>query len=54
LKVKSLAEPGFGSVADITACPGTDTCNLGISNSTATSAVLSEVIEDEFPELFTE
>ncbi len=24
-----LAEPGFDSVADITACPGTDSCNLG-------------------------
>jgi len=51
LESEKFAEPGFGSVADITACPGTDTCNLGISNSTATSAVLSEVIEDEFPEL---
>ena len=51
LESEKFGEPGFGSVADITACPGTDTCNLGISNSTATSAVLSEVIEDEFPEL---
>ena len=30
----NIAEPGFDSVADITACPGTDTCNLGISSST--------------------
>ena len=51
LESEKFGEPGFGSVADITACPGTDTCNLGISNSTATSAVLSEVIEDEFPDL---
>jgi sulfite reductase (ferredoxin) len=28
-----LAAPGFDSVADVTTCPGTDTCNLGISNS---------------------
>lgn len=46
----NLAAAGFGSVADITSCPGTDTCNLGISNSTGTALVLSEVIEEEFPE----
>ncbi|MCW3118841.1 MAG: hypothetical protein JWM28_2923 [Chitinophagaceae bacterium] len=50
LESENLAEPGFGSTADITACPGTDTCNLGISNSTSISKVLSEVIDDEFPE----
>ena len=49
-KVK-LAEPGFDSVADITACPGTDTCNLGISDSTAISLVLEKVVREEFPEL---
>lgn len=51
LEAEGLGLPGAGSVADITACPGTDTCNLGISNSTATALALSEVIEDEFPEL---
>jgi sulfite reductase (ferredoxin) len=50
LEANGFAEPGFGSTADITACPGTDTCNLGISSSTGVSAVLSEVVEDEFPE----
>ncbi|TAH00257.1 MAG: HEPN domain-containing protein [Sphingobacteriales bacterium] len=45
-----LAKPGFGSVADVTSCPGTDTCNLGISNSTGTAIALSEVIEEEFPQ----
>ena len=50
LESENLAEPGFGSTADVTACPGTDTCNLGISNSTGISKVLSEVIDDEFPE----
>jgi sulfite reductase (ferredoxin) len=28
-----LAEPGFDTTADITTCPGTDTCNLAISSS---------------------
>ncbi len=51
LDALGLAEPGFDSVADITACPGTDTCNLGISNSTAVSAALEEVITKEYPDL---
>ena len=46
-----LAEPGFDSVADITACPGTDTCNLGISNSTGIAQALEEVIVREYPDL---
>ncbi|HRG26164.1 MAG TPA: nitrite/sulfite reductase, partial [Chitinophagaceae bacterium] len=46
LESEGLATPGFGSVADITSCPGTDTCNLGISNSTGTALALSEVIEE--------
>lgn len=46
-----LAEPGFDSVADITACPGTDSCNLGISDSTQISLVLEKVIKEEFPDL---
>jgi len=28
-----LAEPGAGSITDMVACPGTDTCKLGISSS---------------------
>jgi sulfite reductase (ferredoxin) len=50
LAEENLATAGFGSTADVTSCPGTDTCNLGISNSTDTALVLSEVIEEEFPE----
>ncbi|RDV16179.1 nitrite reductase [Pontibacter diazotrophicus] len=46
-----LAEPGFNSVADITTCPGTDTCNLGISNSMTTAKVMENVIINEYPEL---
>jgi sulfite reductase (ferredoxin) len=46
-----LAEPGFNSVADITTCPGTDTCNLGISNSMTTAKVLENVLVQEYPEL---
>ncbi|MBL7889801.1 MAG: HEPN domain-containing protein [Bacteroidia bacterium] len=46
-----LAQIGFDSVADITACPGTDTCNLGISSSTGISKELERVITEEYPEL---
>jgi sulfite reductase (ferredoxin) len=47
----ALAEPGFDSVADITACPGTDSCNLGISDSTQISLELERVIKEEYPDL---
>ena len=46
-----LAEPGFQSVADVTSCPGTDTCNLGISNSTGITRELEKVILEEYPDL---
>ncbi|MCA6361456.1 MAG: HEPN domain-containing protein [Bacteroidetes bacterium] len=51
LLAAGLAKPGFGSAADVTACPGTDTCNLAISNSTHVALALGEVIEDDFPHL---
>jgi sulfite reductase (ferredoxin) len=46
-----MAEPGFDSTADVTACPGTDTCNLGISNSTGASSRIEQLIREEYPEL---
>jgi sulfite reductase (ferredoxin) len=51
LDTLGLAEPGFDSVADITACPGTDTCNLGISSSTGIAKELERVVKEEYPEL---
>jgi sulfite reductase (ferredoxin) len=51
LKDLNLADPGFDSLADITTCPGTDTCNLGISNSMSLAATLEQVIYTEYPEL---
>ena len=38
-------------VGDVTTCPGTDTCNLGISNSMSLSVALEDVIYEEYPEL---
>ncbi|MDB5089452.1 MAG: Sulfite reductase ferredoxin [Mucilaginibacter sp.] len=46
-----LAAPGFDSLADVTTCPGTDTCNLGISNSMTLSRVLEDVIYNEYEDL---
>ncbi|HEY4326754.1 MAG TPA: nitrite reductase [Mucilaginibacter sp.] len=43
-----LSTPGFDSPADVTTCPGTDTCNLGISNSMTLSKVLEDVIYNEY------
>ena len=35
----------FESGIDVTSCPGTDTCNLAISNSTHLSTVLEHMLE---------
>ncbi len=51
LDALGLADAGFDSTADITACPGTDTCNLGISSSTGIAKVLENVITTEYPDL---
>ncbi|HTJ14405.1 MAG TPA: hypothetical protein VL547_20340 [Dinghuibacter sp.] len=51
LESYGLGAPGFDSVADVTACPGTDTCNLAISSSTGIAAALEQVVDEEFPEL---
>lgn len=46
-----LAELGYNSLSDITACPGTDTCNLGIANSTDLANALEQVIVNEYQDL---
>jgi sulfite reductase (ferredoxin) len=46
-----FALPGFDSTTDITTCPGTDTCNLGITNSMNLAEVLEKFMFDEFPDL---
>lgn len=46
-----MADPGFDSVSDVTTCPGTDTCNLGISNSMELARVLGNLIKAEYHHL---
>ncbi|MDT0553147.1 HEPN domain-containing protein [Urechidicola vernalis] len=45
-----FAELGYNATQDITACPGTDTCNLGISSSTGIADRLEEVLKTEYPQ----
>ncbi|BDD08933.1 ferredoxin--nitrite reductase [Fulvitalea axinellae] len=51
LNEAGLADIGFGTLADITACPGTDTCNLGVTNSTDISLVLEDLLRERYPSL---
>jgi sulfite reductase (ferredoxin) len=37
-----LAVPGAGTIADVTACPGTDTCKLGIASSRGLAGVVRD------------
>ena len=50
----NLGLPGYDTTADITACPGTDTCALGVTNSTGLASILEDLVRTEFPEMVTE
>jgi sulfite reductase (ferredoxin) len=41
---------GYNTIGDITACPGTDTCNLGIASSTGIADELERVLKTEYPQ----
>ncbi|WP_426093881.1 nitrite reductase [Flavobacterium sp. DSR2-3-3] len=41
---------GYETIGDITACPGTDTCNLGIASSTGIADELERVLKTEYPQ----
>ena len=51
LKEINLHRSGFHKLNDIVACPGTDTCNLGIASSMGLAKVLQQMIETEFHSL---
>ena len=51
LHTLGLTRPGFDTIRDITACPGTDTCALGVTNSTGLAKQLEDFIAGEYPEL---
>lgn len=50
LEKLGFAEPGYNKALDITACPGTDTCNLGIASSTGIAVELERIIKEEYPQ----
>jgi sulfite reductase (ferredoxin) len=45
-----FVELGYDTTLDITACPGTDTCNLGIASSTGIAVELERVLKEEYPQ----
>jgi sulfite reductase (ferredoxin) len=50
LEKLGFVEAGYNKAVDITACPGTDTCNLGIASSTGIAVELEKVIAAEYPQ----
>lgn len=50
LEKLGFVEAGYNKALDITACPGTDTCNLGIASSTGIAVELERVIKEEYPQ----
>ncbi|MFD1017486.1 HEPN domain-containing protein [Winogradskyella rapida] len=50
LEKLGFVEAGYNKAVDITACPGTDTCNLGIASSTGIAEELERVIKAEYPQ----
>ncbi|MEQ8703666.1 MAG: nitrite reductase [Phaeodactylibacter sp.] len=51
LKALNLADIGADTIADITSCPGTDTCALGVTNSTGLASTLEQVLLEEYDDL---
>jgi len=49
LQKLGLTEIGYNTALDITACPGTDTCNLGIASSTGIAEELERIIKADYP-----
>ena len=49
LQAVGLGDPGAGAIVDVVACPGTDTCKLGISSSRGLAAELrTQLAEKSF------
>lgn len=51
LDALGLAEPGIDTIVDITSCPGTDTCKLGIAASRGLAGELRKELAIKLPEL---
>lgn len=53
LKSIDLADFGAETIVDVTACPGTDTCNLGVTNSTNLAEEIENHIKANHPDFIT-
>ncbi|MBI3895795.1 MAG: nitrite/sulfite reductase [Acidobacteria bacterium] len=51
LAALDLALPGAGTIADVAACPGTDSCKLGIASSRGLAAVLQHKFDNGMKDL---
>lgn len=51
LKSINMVKPGFNSTIDVTACPGTTTCNLGISDSTFAAVEMEKFMAAKHPDM---
>lgn len=51
LEAVGLGQPGAGTIVDIVACPGTDTCKLGISSSRGLAAELRTRLAEQSMQL---
>ncbi len=51
LKAIGIAEPGIDTIVDITTCPGTDTCKLGIASSRGLAGELRKQLAVKMPTL---
>jgi len=51
LEAVGLGDAGAGTILDVAACPGTDTCKLGISSSRGLAAELRKRLEEKNYEL---
>ncbi len=47
LQAVGLGDPGAGALVDITSCPGTDTCKLGISSSRGLASELRKRVSEK-------
>ncbi len=47
LKGLGMGAPGAGTIVDVTACPGTDTCKLGIASSRGLAGELSQRLAEK-------
>lgn len=47
LETLGLGEPGAGTIVDVTSCPGTDTCKLGIASSRGLATELSQRLAEK-------